>query len=310
MLLRKLDHLCKQLQTGSTEDLRRSCRPRVTTPAQDRYILNEHLRNRILTATATASVTPGTHNPRISAQTVRNRLAENNLRARRPYVGKVLTDRHRHDRLQWTDKHINWTRQDWWTILFSDESRFALSNSDGRIRVYRRRNERYADCCVLQRDRFGGGGSVMVWAGISYGYRTQLVVIDGNLNAQKYRDRVLAPHVVPLLHNHGVISVFQQDNARPHVARDNIQFFRNNDIDFIDDWPSKSPDLNPIEHLWDNLDTRVRQRQNPPGNVNELRDAFLEEWYNIPQAQINNLIHSMCRRCQAVSNARGGHTRY
>ena len=39
---------------------------------------------------------------------------------------------------------------------------------------------------------------MMVWAGISYGYRTQLVVIDGNLNAQKYRDRVLAPHVVPL----------------------------------------------------------------------------------------------------------------
>ena len=85
---------------------------------------------------------------------------------------------------------------------------------------------------------------------------------------------------------------------------------RNNNIDFIDDWPSKSPDLNPIEHLWDNLDTRVQQRQNPPGNVNELRDALLEEWNNIPQAQINNLIHSMRRRCQAVSNARGGYTRY
>ena len=104
--------------------------------------------------------------------------------------------------------------------------------------------------------------------------------------------------------------LFQQDNARPHVARDNIQFLRNNNINFIDDWPSKSPDLNPIEHLWDNLDTRVRQRQNPPGNVNELRDALLEEWNNIPQAQINNLIHSMRRRCQAVSNARSGHTRY
>ena len=85
------------------------------------------------------------------------------------------------------------------------------------------------------------GGSVMVWVGINYGYRTQLVVIDGNLNAQKYRDRVLAPHVVLLLQNHGVISVFQQDNARPHVARDNIQFLRNNNIDFIDDWPSKKP---------------------------------------------------------------------
>ena len=100
------------VQTGSTEDLSRSGRPRVTTPTQDRYILNQHLRNRFLTATATASVTPGTHNPRISAQTVRNRLAENNLRARRSYVGTVLTNRHRRDRLQWADRHINWTRQD------------------------------------------------------------------------------------------------------------------------------------------------------------------------------------------------------
>ena len=86
------------MQTGSTEDLPRSGRPRVTTPAQDRYILNQHLRNRFLTATA--SVTPGTHNPRIFAQTVQNHLAENNFRARRPYVGTVLTDRHRRDRLQ------------------------------------------------------------------------------------------------------------------------------------------------------------------------------------------------------------------
>ena len=104
--------------------------------------------------------------------------------------------------------------------------------------------------------------------------------------------------------------MFQQDNARPHVARDNIQFLQNNNIDFIDDWPSKSPDLYHIEHLLDNLDTRVWQRQNPPGNVNELRDALLEEWNNIPQAQINNLIHSNRRRCQTVNNARGGHTRY
>ena len=118
------------VQTGSTEDLPRSGRTLYFEPTFTKSFL---------TATATASVTPGTHNPRISAQTVRNRLAENNLRARHPYVGTVLTDRHRRDRHQWADRHINWTRQDWRTILFSDESRFALSNSDGRIRVFRRR---------------------------------------------------------------------------------------------------------------------------------------------------------------------------
>ena len=58
--------------------------------------------------------------------------------------------------------------------------------------VYRRRNERYADCCVLERDRFGGGGSAMVCAAIARGYRSPTVVIDGNLNAQRYRDDILA----------------------------------------------------------------------------------------------------------------------
>ena len=130
--------------------------------------------------------------------------------------------------------------------------------------------------------------------------------MDGNLNAQKYRDHVLAPHIVPLKQNHDVISVFQQDNARLHIARDNVQFLRNNNINFLDDWPSKSPDLNPVEHLWDNLDTRVRRRQNLPGNVNELREVLLEELNNISQAQINNHIYSIRRRC----GVRGGYTRY
>ena len=149
----------------------------------------------------------------------------------------------------------------------------------------------------------------MVWAGINYEYRTQLVVIDGNLNAQN-TETVSLLHTLFFSYKSRRYFRIQQDSARSLDARDNIQFLRNNNIDFIDDWPSRSPELNPIEHLWDNLDTRVRQRQNLSGNVNELRNAVLEERHGIHQVQINNLIHSMRRHCQAVSNARGGHTRY
>jgi len=156
----------------------------------------------------------------------------------------------------------------------------------------------------------GVGGSVMVWGGIAYGYRTPLVVIDGNLNAQNTGKTFLGPHVVPLLPAHNVITTLQQDNATSHVARVNLEHLRNHNVDFIDDWPSKSPDLNPIEHVWDNLDRRVRRRLNPPNNVNELRAALLEAWNNIPQADISKLVLSMRHRCQAVRIAHGGHTRY
>ena len=81
-------------ETGRTADRPRSGRPRVTTPAQDRYIQKSHLRNRYRMATTTAGVTPETPNPSISAQTVRNRLREAGLRACRPIVRQVLTRYH------------------------------------------------------------------------------------------------------------------------------------------------------------------------------------------------------------------------
>ena len=112
-------------------------------------------------------VTPGTHNPSISAQTVCNRLREAGLRACRPVLTQVLTRHHRHQRRLWAQTHRRWARQDWQKVLFTDESRCCLTRGDGRICVYHRRNDRYTEAYTLERDRFGGGGAVMVWGGVS-----------------------------------------------------------------------------------------------------------------------------------------------
>ena len=155
--------------------------------------------------------------------------------------------------------------------------------------------------------RFGGGGSVMVWGGISHGVKTPLVVIQGNLTAVRYRDQVLMPHALPLVNAHNL--TFQHDNARPHVARVCRDFLIQNNVQVLD-WPPYSPDLNPIEHLWDALDRRVRNRVNVPNNVAQLQLALIQEWNNIPQRTIDNLVGSMVRRVRAATAARGGHTRY
>uniref|UniRef100_A0AAZ3PH40 Helix-turn-helix domain-containing protein n=1 Tax=Oncorhynchus tshawytscha TaxID=74940 RepID=A0AAZ3PH40_ONCTS len=82
-------------ETGWTADCPHSGRQHVTTPALDRYIRTSHLRDRHRMATTTARVTPGTHNPSISAQAESNRLREAGLRTCRPFVRQVLTRHHR-----------------------------------------------------------------------------------------------------------------------------------------------------------------------------------------------------------------------
>ena len=176
-------------------------------------------------------------------------------------------------------------------VWFSDESRFMWQKRDGRTRDYRRRNERIARNCVLQVDNFVGG-SVMVWGAISYARKIRLVCIPGNLNAARYRDEVLTPHMLPAMNLR--MEDFQHCWLSSQPERKSAP------------WPSKSPDLNLIEHLWDYLGRRVRSRQ----TLQELQQALEQEWGRIPQDRIRWSIESMPRRVRAVLQANGGHNRY
>ena len=277
------------------------------TQRQDRHIRLVHLRNRLRMATETARKVIGPHGRRVCPRTVRVR--EFNLRPRRPYVGPNSTPRRRQRRMQWlrADAPNRFRLADWRRVMFSNESRFSLQRSDRRQLVYGRLGERYSDACVREVDRFGGGGSVMVWGGISHGVKMPLVVIQRNLTAVRYRDQVLMPHFLPLVKAHNL--TFQHVNARPHIARVCRDILNQNNVQVLD-WPLYSPDLNPIEHLWDALDRRVRKRVNVPNNVTQLQLALIQEWNNIPQRTIDNLVGSMVRRVRAATAAHGGHTRY
>ena len=100
----------------------------------------------------------------------------------------------------------------------------------------------------------------MVWGGIAHGIKSQLIIVAGNMTAVRYRDEILCPVAVPLVQQCNLI--LQQDNARPHVARVCQDFLANNNIAPLA-WPPYSPDLTPVEHMWDELDRRVRKRRNP-----------------------------------------------
>lgn len=292
--------------TGNVKDRPRSGRPRKTTPREERYIVTTSRRNRFMSSRKLAGHLRNATGTRVCDRTIRNRLRAARLHWRRPYVGIPLTLRHRQARVVWARIHQRWIRRQWNNVLFTDESRFNLSFADGRIRVWRRAGERLDPANVIQRDRYGGG-SVMVWAGICQHGKTELVTIAGNLNAVRYCNEIVEPVVIPFMRA-GHATLFQQDNARPHTARYTQAVLHRNNVAVLE-WPARSPDLSPIEHMWDCIGRKVRERN----DVNDLRDmdrALHEEWNRIPLQAVRKLIASMRRRCIAVQAVNGGHTRY
>lgn len=282
---------------------------RCTSARDDRFIILAVLRNRFLTAVEIRQRLQLVRGVNVSERTIRRRMEERDLRARRPARGPELLREHRVARLRFAREHANWTVDDWSKVLFTDECRMALRAPDGRHRVYRRRNERYLPNTTVQTVSYDGG-SVMVWGGISCDARTELVVVDQRLNAHRYIEEILQEHVVPYA---GFIGnetfLLMHDNARSHVAYIVDEYLTEVGIRRLQ-WPARSPDLNPIEHVWDMLKRRVRARPNPPQNLNELREAMVTVWEEFTQVEIRNIVQSMPDRMQAVIRARGGNTRY
>ncbi|GFS92503.1 RNase H domain-containing protein [Trichonephila clavipes] len=95
----------------------------------------------------------------------------------------------------------------------------------------------------------------------------------------------------------GLQFLFMDDNAPCHRTVAAEQLLESEDIERMD-WPARSPDLNPIEHVWDFLGRRLAARTLPPVTIRELRLALQDEWAAMPQQLIDTLILSMGRRCE------------
>lgn len=206
-------------ETGMLTRRQGSGRSRKTTAQEDRYVRLTARRERTVTARSLQTRLRQATGTRVSDQTIRNRLHEDQQFSRRRVVRIPLTGAHRANRQTFARQFLNWSVSDWGRVLFTDESKVKFFSDDRRIRVWRRECERFSDACVHESDRFGGP-NVMVWGGISLTCRTELVILNqGTVTAQRYIEQVIRHHVIPFAQQAGPGFQLMHDNARAHTAR-------------------------------------------------------------------------------------------
>ncbi|GFW91694.1 hypothetical protein TNCV_4501131 [Trichonephila clavipes] len=162
---------------------------------------------------------------------------------------------------------------------------------------------------IQEKDRYPTC-SIMVWAGIMINGRTRLhVVANGTMTGQQYIDEVLLPHVRLFRGAVGDKFVFMDDNATCHRTLAVQDCLDSEGIQRLV-WPARSPDLNPIENVWDALGRQVAGRNYPPTNKITLIRALTEEWDKLPQQLLDNVVQSMVRRVECCITLHGGHIPY
>lgn len=261
-------------------------------------------------AKVTAELNVGLTNP-VSTKTIRRELHKQGISGRAAIPKPLISDANACKRKTWCRSHKTWTMEQWKTVIWSDESCFTLFPTSGRVYVWRTPSQAYDADCLLPRVKHGGG-SVMIWAAISWYSMGPMITLQGRITGKDYVT-ILADHVHPMvqcLFPNGD-AVYQDDKAPIHTAHIVQDWFCEHEDDLSHlPWPPQSPDLNIIEPLWSTLERKVRDRYPPPSSLPELATVLQEEWYQIPLKTIQDLYLSIPRRLQAVLNANGFPTPY
>lgn len=281
-------------------------RPRKTTPKDDSAIKRASQKDPFKASKQIRDEL----NLSVSSRTVQRRLAEKGLGGKSPRKVPMLTPKHLKARLKYAKDHFDWVgpekEKQWRNVLWSDETKVNLIGSDGKSWVHRPLGCAYMPQYTNKTFKHGGG-NIMVWGCFSWYGVGPLYwidrIMDQHLYAQILRE-VMLPHAeweMPLKWQ------FQQDNDPKHTAKTVKKWFQDNKVDVME-WPAQSPDLNPIENLWEIVKRKVYTEKSK--NKQQLWERIQAVWYAIPVRTCQKLVESMPNRVREVMRNKGYTTKY
>ena len=246
----------------------------------------------------------------VSVCTVKRTLYDAGLGSIKKVEKPSLSAKNIKERLEFAKAHQHWTVADWRRVIFSDETKINRFGSDGCKWAWIRDGEAIQNRHMKQTIKHGGG-SMMIW-----GYMTAQGVgfmckIDSIMDQYLYRS-ILKDELLKTIEFYELEPkqvIFQHDNDPKHKAKSIQNWLQNQEFQVLS-WPSQSPDLNPIEHLWAKVKRDLSVYDTPPSGMLDLWDRVQDEWNRIDPLECLNFIDSMPKRIEAVIKAKGKWTKY
>lgn len=284
-------------RSGAPRKISERCRRRIMRTVQnDPFVTREEIQNDLSSM--------GTS---VCKRTISTELHRGSLKSRKPRKTPLLKKHHRKSRLEFAKKYINEEPTFYDDVIWSDETKIELFGINDANHVWREDGSAYDMKNTIPTVKHGGG-NIMIWGCFSSQGVGTMEIIEGRMNGALYRG-ILDNNLQRSVEKMGLSGDwrFQQDNDPKHTAKETQKWFKDNGIEVLQ-WPSQSPDLNPIENLWRILKKQIRARR--PSNIQQLKIVAKEEWEKIPLDICQNLIKTYSNRLAAVIKAKGGPIKY